>query len=143
MKNDNLLRVVLDTNIILASISRFSPYKKIIDYLFEGKFEIFVDNDMLLEYEEKISGIFSKEVSKEFIGALLILPNAYKIQSWYKLNLINTDPDDNKFVDCAFAANVNFIVSNDKHFTVLVGIEFPKITVIKIDDFIKILEGIK
>ena len=40
------------------------------------------------------------------------------------------DQDDNKFVDCAVAANADFIVSNDKGFNVLKNITFPPITVL-------------
>ena len=43
--------------------------------------------------------------------------------------------DDNKFVDCAIAANAKCIVSEDNHFNVLKFIPFPKVEVIGIDDF--------
>ena len=34
--------------------------------------------------------------------------------------------DDNKFVDCAFAANATYIVSDDKHYDVLKEVDFPQ-----------------
>jgi predicted nucleic acid-binding protein len=49
--------------------------------------------------------------------------------------LIKTDPDDNKFVDCAISANAKFIVTNDKHFNILQKIEFPKVSVLNILTF--------
>jgi predicted nucleic acid-binding protein len=33
--------------------------------------------------------------------------------------VISTDPDDNKFCDCAIAAEANFVVAEDNHFNVL------------------------
>jgi predicted nucleic acid-binding protein len=57
--------------------------------------------------------------------------------------LINADPDDNKYTDCAIAGSANFIVSDDKHFLVLKAIPFPKITVLSIDEFIQLLTGEK
>ena len=45
--------------------------------------------------------------------------------------------DDNKFVDCAFASNSDFIVSNDKDFNVLKTMDFPTINVINIMEFEK------
>ena len=45
--------------------------------------------------------------------------------------------DDNKFVDCAVAADAEFIVSNDKHFKVLEDIDWPKVTVLKIHEFMR------
>jgi predicted nucleic acid-binding protein len=50
--------------------------------------------------------------------------------------LIEADADDNKFVDCAVAADAEYIVSNDAHFNVLKQIDWPKLTVISIKEFV-------
>lgn len=50
-------------------------------------------------------------------------------------SLIEADPDDNKFVDCAVAADAEYIVTNDSHFNVLKKIDWPKISIITIEDF--------
>jgi predicted nucleic acid-binding protein len=65
----------------------------------------------------------------------VVLTNIY-----YNLNLIFEDEDDNKFVDCAFAANADFIITNDKHFNVLIDVEFPSIPILSIDAFKNLLE---
>lgn len=57
----------------------------------------------------------------------------------FRFNLIQEDPDDNKFVDCAIAANASFIVSQDHHFDVLHAIDFPKVELIGIDEFVSLL----
>jgi predicted nucleic acid-binding protein len=54
-------------------------------------------------------------------------------------NLISVDPDDNKFVDCAVAANAKFVVTDDGHFDLLKQIDFPKVNIIGLDDFIRTL----
>ena len=51
--------------------------------------------------------------------------------------LLLTDVDDNKFVDCAIAANAEFIVTNDKHFNPLKTIPWPKVEIINLIDFVK------
>lgn len=55
-----------------------------------------------------------------------------------RVPLINKDPDDNKFVDCAIFANADFIVSDDKHFNELGSVEFPKVLVVRLDDFARL-----
>ena len=50
------------------------------------------------------------------------------------------DHDDDKFVDCAFAANATYIVSEDTHFDVLQTIPFPRILVVKINEFLNRLQ---
>ena len=104
------LKIVLDTNVLLRSISRRSVYAIIMDKLYENAFELYITNDILLEYEEKISDIFSKETAELIIGAFSILPNVRKIDTYFRLNLITADADDNKFSDCAFAGNVHFLI---------------------------------
>jgi len=129
------LKVVLDTNALLRSISRRSPFSAILDKLYEDDFELWVTNDILLEYEEKISDIFSKETADLILGALTLLPNVKKTDIHFQLFLIDKDMDDNKFSDCAFAGNVHYLVTNDKHFNVLASIPFPKINVISLEAF--------
>jgi predicted nucleic acid-binding protein len=61
------------------------------------------------------------------------------VQVYYHLHLITADPDDDKFVDCAFKANAKYIVTQDHHYDVLRNIPFPKIEVVDIDEFLSIL----
>lgn len=129
------LKVVLDTNVILRSISRRSAFSIVLDKLYDGAFELYLTNDILLEYEEKITDIFSRETAELIIGALTLLPNVKKVDIFYHLYLIDTDKDDNKFSDCAFAGNVHYLVTNDKHFNVLGSISFPSINVITLEAF--------
>ncbi len=63
------------------------------------------------------------------------LPNVEFVNVYFKWQLIENDPDDNKFVDCAIAANAKCIVSEDKHFRILKTIDFPKVEVLTIEEF--------
>jgi predicted nucleic acid-binding protein len=101
------LKFVLDTNALLRSLSRRSQFAFVLDKLYEGEYELWVSNDILLEYEEKISDIFSRETAELVLGALALLPNVKKTDVHYHLLLIIADHDDNKFSDCAFAGNVH------------------------------------
>ena len=53
------------------------------------------------------------------------------------------DHDDNKFVDCAIAANATYIVTDDKHYNPLKEIDFPRIHIIKLMEFAAILQSSK
>ena len=76
MKNN--LKVVLDTNIILSSISSKSQYKIIFDKIFSGEIDVFVTTEILLEYEEKIEQNFNEKLAKTTIQSLEILENVQK-----------------------------------------------------------------
>ena len=47
------------------------------------------------------------------------------------------DPDDNKFVDCAIAADADYIVSEDSDFRILQKIKFPAVKLIDTQAFEK------
>jgi predicted nucleic acid-binding protein len=71
---------------------------------------------------------------------MLMMPNTELITTSYRFNLITTDPDDNKFVDCAITAGATFIVSNDRHFAELEKYDFPKVDVKSLSEFLNILK---
>ena len=62
------------------------------------------------------------------------------ITPYYHFQLIEADPDDNKFVDCAIAAGARYIVTNDRHYNVLKEISFPHVDVITLADFSELMK---
>lgn len=133
-------RVVLDTNCLLASISSRSDFFIVWRGLHEGKYTLCVSNDILAENEEIIAQKATPMVAKHVVDALVDSDYVEFVDPQFRLGLIRKDPDDNKFVDCAFAANAAFIVSNDHHFDVLESIEFPKIMVLRLQQFAAMLK---
>jgi uncharacterized protein len=136
-------RVVLDTNILLVAISKRTEYHVIWQAFQNGEFELCVTTDILDEYAEKLYEKFRPEVGINILKALENSPDVVKINKYYFWNLITIDPDDNKFVDCAVAANAHFICTEDKHFRVLKKVAFPPVNVISANDFVELLTGIR
>lgn len=134
------MRVVLDTNILISSISLNSPYHKIISALTNKDYTLVLTNEILLEYTEKLEEKFGMKMAEAFFEAAESLSNIVFIERIFESRLIETDLDDNKFVDCAYAGNVNFLVTNDKHFDRIKSIEFPKLIVLTIDEFLDVLK---
>jgi putative PIN family toxin of toxin-antitoxin system len=133
--NITALRIVLDTNILIAVISRKSPFRWIFDCIINGKIILCVSNEILFEYEEILSEKTSREVAENVINFITVSPFTEKSEIFFKFGLIAEDEDDNKFVDCAIASNAICLVSNDKHFQVLKKIDFPKVTVLELQEF--------
>lgn len=133
-------RIVLDTNIIVMSIAPQSIYRKIWDTFLEQKFNLCISNEIVEEYHEVLSRNISPIVSDYIINTILTRDNIIMIDPHFRCRLIEADPDDNKFVDCAFACGAKFIVSEDHHFDILKSIPFPKIEVININEYINYLE---
>jgi len=131
----NKLKVVLDTNVLLVSISSKSKYHWVFQQLLEQSFKMVITNEILMEYEEMVSRKYSVAAAKSTIRTLLLFPNVIKSDVYYNWALIGGDVDDNKFVDCAIAANADYIVTNDRHFDVLKEVDFPVVHVVDIHQF--------
>lgn len=99
-----------------------------------------VSTEILEEYAEIITQKMSVEVAANVIHLLLESKYVELINPYFKLQLIEADHDDNKFVDCAFAANATYIVSDDKHYDVLKEVDFPQILVLKLKEFLGLLQ---
>ena len=112
------MKVVLDTNVILRAISSKSEYTILLDEVYLQTYSLVVSTEILLEYEEKITEFYGKNIAKDFLDFLIILPNVEKVDAFFQLNIIQAYPDDNKFVDCAFVGNAHYIVTDDRHFNI-------------------------
>ncbi len=135
-------KIVLDTNVLLVSISRKSKLHWIFQYLLEEKYILCVTTDILAEYAEIIEQQMGKVASESALGVLENLSNIEFITSYYKFNLLK-DADDNKFVDCAIASNADYIVTHDKDFNILKQISFPIVNIIDTIEFKNILDNQK
>lgn len=130
-------RIVLDTNSLISSLSRKGKYYPIWKGLQEGKYILCVSNEIILEYLEIIERKTNRFVAENVIQFLLNSRFVENHEPSFNFRLIETDPDDNKFVDCAIASGARCIVSNDKHYKVLHDILFPHIEVVTISAFLK------
>ena len=129
------LRIVLDTNVLIVSLPSHLKYHWIFERLIQGHYELFVSNEILTEYQEQIARRYGLSYTEAQLDFLLLLPNVALVTPFYRWQLIPEDPDDNKFVDCAVAANVDYIVTNDKHFRVLRNLAFPPVRTVTLQEF--------
>ena len=83
----------------------------------------------------------SVDVAIHVIHLLLESEYVELINPYFRLQLIEADHDDDKFVDCAIQANAHYIVTNDHHYDVLRHIDFPKVGLIKLMDFLLMIHG--
>lgn len=134
-------KIVLDTNCLIAALSRHSEYYPVWSEFQAGKYILCISNEILEEYEEIIAKKTSTVVAQNVVKLLLKSKHVEFITPSFKFRLVEADHDDDKFVDCAFAANATYIVSDDKHFDVLKDVDFPKLLVLKLKEFLGLLQS--
>jgi uncharacterized protein len=133
------MKIVVDTNILFVCISPRSSAHWLWQDILAGVFEVYVTTDILMEYAEIIGESMNPKVAEAAIDLLSELPNVHLIQKYYFWQLVEADPDDNKFVDCAIAVGANYLISNDKHLAVLKHYPYFNIQVLKYEEFKKLL----
>ncbi len=133
------MTIVLDTNALLVSIPKKSIYRPILDALINGEFDLVLSNEILSEYIEILERKANVIVANNVAEMLLNLDTLKKVEIYFEWNLIDKDPDDNKFVDAAIVGAADFIVTNDQHFNTLETVDFPKANIISIEDFLKLI----
>lgn len=134
------MRIVLDTNCLIQSVPEKSIYHDVWLSFERGENTICITNEILEEYTEILQRLTDLETAEVVVRSLINSSFVEFITPYYHFNLITTDPDDNKFVDCAVAAQARYIVSNDKHFNVLKQEVYPFIDVLSLDDFLKLIK---
>ena len=125
------MRTVLDTNVFISSFLGTGSPRKIIDLWKGGKIIVCLSKEILDEYTDVLSrlGLTGEKEVEEILH--LFARNFHSLFSAKTPNLeiVENDPDDNKFFECAVALKAQCIVSGDK--TVLsvkdyAGIKVPR-----------------
>lgn len=134
------MRIVLDTNSLIQCLGIHSPYRGVWLSILSGTNTLCVSNEIISEYEEILQRFFRPDFAEAVLHAILKSRNVMFFSPHYHFNLIQVDPDDNKFVDCAIQANARFIVTNDHHYDILRQIEFPRVDIITLAEFLRFIQ---
>ena len=100
------MRVVIDTNVLLASLPRRGRFRPILNNLISGKHRLLVSTEVLAEYAEIVEQQTTSEISDNVLGLINSLPLTEHIVPSCRWRLVIADPDDNKFTDLAIAGRV-------------------------------------
>ncbi len=103
----------------------------------DGELEMCISQEIVLEYVEIFGRYRGATKANEIMSILMDLPKLHYVRVYYYWDLLAIDVDDNKFVDCAIAANADYIITVDRHFDVLHSIDFPTVVPIGALDFIQ------
>jgi putative PIN family toxin of toxin-antitoxin system len=106
-----------------------------------GNISLCVNTEILNEYEEILAQKTTREIAHNVVETIARLHTTLYQEVYIHFSLITQDVDDNKFVDCAVASEAEYIVTNDRHFSILKMIDWPKVSVIAIKEFIRQLDS--
>jgi len=111
-----MTRVVVDTNVFISSFFGGNP-KRIIDLWKTGKITLCVSRKIIDEYIEVLKRL-GLQNEKELQELLKIFAEGHNIvfaASTPSLTIVQQDPKDDMFIECAVALQCSCIISGDKH----------------------------
>ncbi len=105
------MRAVLDTNVFISGIfwaGNFSS--QIIDAWRERKFELVISVSIIKEIEKTLRD-FKIKMDEEMIEEWkrIIIENSILVEPKEKLDIIQEDPDDNKFFEVAITGKADML----------------------------------
>lgn len=111
-----IVRVVLDTNVLVSSLLFRGVVSKVVDLWETGKIIPVISRETFDEFK-KVLAYPKFSLTEEEIKTLIddnILPFFEIVDISETVNGICRDPADDKFISCAVSASADYIVSGDK-----------------------------
>lgn len=110
-----MIKVVVDTNVFVSSFFGGNP-RKTVDLWKSGQLTLCLSRPIINEYIEVLQR-FGLKNERELSELLSLFAHGFHVLFSAKtpeLHLVEEDPDDDKFIECAVALKADFIISGDK-----------------------------
>jgi hypothetical protein len=110
------VRVVLDTHVVVSALLFTGISSKLVPLWQGGGITALVSRGILEEYLRVLSYPKFKLSEGDIKGLIQeeLLPYVDVVKPWKRLRVVDRDPSDDKFVECAVAGKARVIISGDK-----------------------------
>ena len=109
------MRVIIDTNVFISSFFGGNP-RKIIGLWKLGYLTLCLSSTIIDEYIEVLRRLGSDD-SPELSELLELFRSGFHILFTAKtpeIHIVENDPDDDKFIECAVSLKAEYVISGDK-----------------------------
>ena len=111
-----MMRVVLDTNILVSSLfwDKGNPHR-VVALALDKKIWVFTSPEILQELEKVLKRDFEEpeEIIQRQIN--LVLEYATVVKPLMHVQVVERDPKDDMVIECAVACKAHSLVTGDKH----------------------------
>lgn len=134
------MRITVDTNVLISATFWNGDSNRIIKKVEQKEIELVLSEDIIKEFSEVLNykeiqdKIRNKNLEMKRTVAKIISLSAL-VEPTERFNVVKDDPEDNKFIECAKAGRVDFIISNDNHLLRIK--EFEGIKIVSPKEFLK------
>lgn len=132
-----MIKAVIDTNVLVSFLLRSKNIENIFRKVSIGAVQIFLSNEIIAEFDKVLNYKkfkFTYEEKSSIMSYILDISNIVDIKERFD---VVRDKDDNKFIDCAVNAHVDFLITGDSDLLVLK--EFGGVKIVTPSEFLKII----
>jgi uncharacterized protein len=110
------VRIVCDTNVLVSGFLFGGNTRKILLLASRGKITNFISDDILHEAKNVLLRSKFKLSTQQVIAIIALFRDTFElVYPTQQHKVIQSDPDDDRILDAAVEAQVEIIVSGDKH----------------------------
>ena len=130
------MKVVLDTNVFVSGVFFGGPPYEILEAWRDGKIQLLLSPAILEEYQRVMRKLAVQfpEIEVEALIDFIIVHSEIILPAPLP-PVIQTDPSDDKFLECGVAGEATCIVTGDKHLLKLLS--FKGVSILKPREFVE------
>ena len=134
-----MIRVVADTNVVIAALMLGGVPGAFLDHVFLGSFLLVTSPVLLDELADKLSLKFQVSPKDVSLIRVRLQTIALLVEPAPVLEIVSDDPDDNRVLECTVTGRANYVVSGDRHLLKLAS--FEEIPILTTRQFMNIVEA--
>jgi putative PIN family toxin of toxin-antitoxin system len=132
------MKVVLDANIFVSSLVRGGETRKVFDRIVDYVDELYVTDEILTEITDviyRLNSCVSKDEMYFYMEKIVL--EGEKVTPQKLTHNGSRDKTDNKYIECAIAGNVDYIISGDVHLLELK--QYENIRIVTVGEYLEIV----
>jgi putative PIN family toxin of toxin-antitoxin system len=131
-----VIRAVADTNVYISALNFGGTPERFLKAAQAGGFQLVISDAIIEEIGKVLRGDKFRWPEEEIAKAQRQIARfTERVQPTETLHVITSDPPDNRILECAAAAQADYIVSGDNHLLRLK--QYGKAPVVKVADFMR------
>ncbi len=108
------MRIVLDTNVFISGVFFRGPPRRLLEAWRDGMVRVVFSPEIFEEYQSVGDRLSERYEGVDLVPFLeLLVVEGELVEAISLEEPVSEDPDDDKFLACAFAADVEVVVSGD------------------------------
>ena len=135
------MRVVLDTYTIISTLLFSGVASRLVSFWQSGHITVLISRAILKEYLRTLA--YPKfRLTEQEIKQLVeeqLLAYVETIRKTVRLTVIETDPEDKQFLECAVSRKAEYLITGDGHLLDLGS--YQQVTILSVGEFLKRLDS--